>query len=104
MALNNKTRFDLFTKHLDEAQKSGVDVEQDNFANRIARPLNLLFTNKVWQDRRTARFLIVPLCDRLGFDSEFLPNERACICLAALITGFCGGARQAMSRIKLGNL
>lgn len=100
IALSNKTRFDYFTKHLDEARKGGIDVENDNYANRIARPLNQLFTEKLWADRTAARFLIIPLCDRLGFDLEFLPNDQARFRLAAIITGFYDGARQAMSDIK----
>jgi hypothetical protein len=100
VVLSNKARFELFTKHLDEARRRGVDVEKDNFGTGIARPVNRLFTEKPWKDGTTARFLIIPLCDRLGFDSEFLPNESARMALAAIITGFYNGARDALERVE----
>jgi hypothetical protein len=96
----NRTRFDSFTKYLDEAKRGGIDVEANEYSTCIARGLNHLFTEKVWKNRATAYQLIIPLCDRLGLDSEFLPNEQARLCLAAIIAGFYDGARQAMDNIK----
>lgn len=99
VTLMNKTRFDLFKKHLEEARRTGVDVEKKNFGSGIARPLNRLFTEEVWKDGTTALFLTIPLCDRLGFDAGFLPNERARLALAAIITGFYNGARDAIDNV-----
>ena len=100
VAITNKRRSELFAKYLDEARRSGIDVENDNFGNRIARPLNHMFTEKIWNDGTTASCLIIPFCDRLGFDPEFIPSVPARKALVSIITGLYSGARIAMQNVE----
>lgn len=89
----NKTRMDLFGKFCEEGYGPTC----------IARPLNRLFTENVWKRKVTVGLLMFALCDRLGFGSDFEPNEEAQLRFIVIINGFYDGARQSLENIKIKN-
>lgn len=91
LARVNTTRADLFDKYL----KEGFDPKC------IARVLNRLFAEDVWEKGVTAGLLMFALCDRFGFESNFEPTKEAQFRLTAIIRGFYDGAKQALEKVKV---
>jgi len=91
IVFTTKMRVDLFRHFC----KEGHDPKC------VARALNRLFTDEVWKKGITAGLLMFTLCDRLGFDSNFEPTEKAQFRLTAIIRGLYDGARQSLEKIKI---
>lgn len=99
-----KTRADLFDKYIDDAKKSGVDLDDKAstpILESIGRPLNRLFTDDAWKKGVTAGLLMFALCDRFGFESNFEPTKEAQFRLTTIIRGFYDGAKQALEKVKI---
>ncbi len=89
----NLTRADLF----DRFYKEGHDIDC------VIPPLNRLFSEKAWKKGVTAGLLMLALCDRLGFGSNFEPNKEAQFHLTGVIRMIYEGARQSLGNIKIKN-
>lgn len=87
----NTTRMKLFEQYY----KEGFDGEC------VARVLNRLFSENAWKRNVTAGLLMFALCNRLGFDKEFTPNEEAQFRWVAVIRGLYDGAYQTFENIKV---
>lgn len=87
-----KTRADLF----DQFHKEGLDPKC------VARALNRLFSDEAWKKDITANFLMLTLCDRLGFKQDE-PNKKAQQRLTFVIRMIYDGAKQSLDNIKIKN-
>lgn len=99
-----KTRADLADKYINDAKKSGIDLDDKTsipILESIGRPLNRLFTDDVWKKGVTAGLLMFAICDRFGFESNFEPTKEAQFRLTAIIRGFYDGAKQALEKVKI---
>lgn len=63
----------------------------------VARAANRLSTEEAWKKSMTPGFLMLTLCDRLGY----VPNEDAEFHFVTTIIGFYNGAREAIREVKL---
>lgn len=88
-----KTRADLF----DQYYKEGNDPKC------VARVLNRLFTDDVWNKGVTAGLLMFALCDRLGFDPNFHPSKEAQSRWFIEINDFYDKDKKSLSDIKIKN-
>ena len=87
LASLNLMRADSFDKWF----KQGCDPKC------VARAANRLSTDEAWKNGLTPVFLMLTLCERLGYD----PNEDAEFHLVAIINGSYNGAREAIREVKL---
>jgi len=87
----NLMRADLFDQYYNE----GFDPEC------VARAINRLFSDKAWKKRITAGLIMFALCDNLGFEPNFEPNNEAQFRLTAIIRGLYDGARLSFEKIKV---
>lgn len=99
-----RMRADLADKYIDDAKKSGIDLDDKTstpILESIGRPLNRLFIDDAWKKGVTAGLLMFALCDRFGFESNFEPTKEAQFRLTAIIRGFYDGAKQTLEKVKI---
>ncbi len=87
----DKKKVDLFGKFIEE----GYNEEC------IARALGLLSTDIAWSKGITAGLLLFTLCDRLGLDPDFQPNDKAHSRWFIEINDFYDKAKKSLSNIKI---
>lgn len=87
LAFVDSMRLDLF----DQWSKQGFEPDA------IARAANRFSTNVAWDKGITASFLMLTLCERLGYQL----NEEGQFRLAAVIRGLYDGARETMKQVKV---
>lgn len=91
LARVNRTRMDSFSQFTEE----GYDPKC------VARVLNRLFSDEVWEKGITTGLLLFTLCDRLGFGQNFEPNKEVHSRWFIEINDFYEKTRKSLSNIKI---
>lgn len=84
-------RVELFKKY----HEAGYDDEC------VARVLNRLMVDDLRKNVRTPVYLMFALCNKLGFEGDFSPNDEAGSRLNAVILGFYKEARQSLDEVRI---
>ncbi len=87
----NTKKVELFDSYFDK----GHDGEC------IARAINRMYTESAFSKGITSSLLMLVLCDRLGFDGEFTPNEEAQFVFVAICKGLYNGAFETIENVKI---
>lgn len=91
MIHTDKMKMDLFGKFSEE----GYDEEC------VGRAIGRLFTDEAWKKGITAGLILFALCDRLGFDSNFKPNEKAHSQWFIEVNNFYKMVRKCLNKVKI---
>ncbi|MFH2107252.1 MAG: hypothetical protein ABII93_01150 [Chrysiogenia bacterium] len=96
-----KLRADMSDKFIAIADKKSIIVDE-----AFGWPINRLDSDHAWKQRKTAYFLMLGLCHKLGLGygpNYYGPNKEAQIRLMAFINGFFEGAKQSWANTKILN-
>lgn len=95
-----RKKFDLADIKIAEAKQKGITVDEN-----IGRPINRMFSEKVWENGTITYFLTLALCHQLGLGSgpDYLgpKNDEAMLRFAVFINGLYEGAKQSWDKIKI---
>lgn len=96
LAVLMKKMADAADNCIKDATENGIGIDES-----LGRPINRLFSEKAWKKGITAGFLLLVLCDRLGFDSDFQPSKELHNQWRIEISDFFDKARESLNKVQI---
>lgn len=96
-----RMKTDTADKYIAIAEKKGIVVDES-----LGWPINRLFSEKAWKEKKTSYFLMLGLCHKfgLGYGKDYHgPKDEAQARFIVFITDFYNAQMQFMKNVKIVN-
>lgn len=101
------SRYSIFEKYINKAEKEGVNIKEELYKNAIARAANRIKSEKGWKDYSILYCLSFAMLRNLGFtDDKILEvsNGKPFGHIMNVLNGFYNGAKESWEDVKIINI